>query len=241
MNAAWAIRLALENAGALASLRLVPGVEVCVADATVWARARHLDEVLDMAIRGLPVEARYLWLEEDLLLEAGRRIPSESLPLLPWINIADWVVPKLPPTTPASQTPTPVSLSLKRCSIESPSHLLLANVSDWEAYACTACELRLSRLSFAINDRGQALIRGTPLPPLPGQRWTDVEGVGVPLGFVWHPYISATSLARVWGTSPHRLVLWHPDGHAEWIQSEQFVPANRSNVRASCRDRQRAP
>lgn len=241
MKGAWAIRLALEDAGALASLRLVPGVEVSVTETAVWARCQHLDESLDATIRGLPVVTRYTWLEEDLLLEEGRRIPSGKLPSPPWVPIAHWMVPRLPLTASTAELPEPENLSLKRSTLEAPAHLLLTSLQDWNAYASTACEIRLAHLSFAINNLGQTLIRGNPLPPLPGQRWTEVEGVGIPLGYVWYPTVSSATLARVWGANPHRLVLWHPDGHAEWIQSEQFIPASRSNVRASCLPQPLAP
>lgn len=241
MKGAWAIRLALEDAGALASLRLVPGVEVSVRETEIWARCQHHDESLDATLRGLPVVTRYAWLEEDLLIEEGRRIPSGTLPPGPWTPINQWMVPRLPLAASAYQFSETQQLSLKRSTVETPANLLLTSLQDWISYASTVSEIRLAQLTFAVNDQEQTLIRGNPLPPLPGQRWTEVEGVGIPLGYEWHPTVSPTTLARVWGTSPHRLVLWHPDGRAEWIQSEQFIPASRTNVRASCPPQLLAP
>ena len=241
MKGAWAIRLALEDAGALASLRLVPGVEISIEENAVWARSRHLDESLDATLRGLPVAARYAWLEEDQLLEEGRRIPAGTIPRTPWIPVAQWLLPRLPLSALPGELPAPIQLSLQRSANEAPATLLLADLTEWKNYASAACEIRLSCLTFAINEHKQSLIRGYPLPPLPGQRWTEIEGVGIPLGYTWHPAVSATTLARVLGITPHRLVLWHPNGQAEWVHSEQFIPAHRSNVRASCRPHLTAP
>lgn len=234
MSGAWAIRLALADARALASLRLVPGVEISVSDSEVWARCQHLDESLEITIRGLPAIARYAWLEEDELLEAGRRIPSLSLPSTAWIPISEWILPTLPAAAQSGELPEPQPLKLVRSPEEQPGHLLLTDLREWVQYVSTAGEIRLAHLSFATNSAGQALIRGNPLPPLPGQRWREVEGVAIPLGYRWDPEISPATLARVWGVGNQRLALWHPQGQAEWVQLEQFIPASRANIRATC-------
>lgn len=237
MNGAWAIRLALGDASALVSLRLVPGVEVATGAESLWARGRNLDPTLKALLRGLPLEARYRWQIDDRLLEIGRRIPTSALPSGPWVPIAEWLTPRLPTPALPGALPAPTPLTLEPSSQEQSASLLLAELSDWEDYASTCAEIRLSRLSFAVNHEHRVLIHGEPLPPLEGLRWTVIEGIGIPIGHTWSPAVSAGLLAEAMGATPHALLLWFSSGQVERIQWENFLPATRANIRATAATR----
>lgn len=237
MNGAWAIRLALGDASALVSLRLIPGVEVATGAESLWARGRSLDPKLEAVLRGLPLEARYRWQLDDRLLEIGRRIPTTVLPSGPWVPIAEWLTPRLPIAALPGILPPPTPLTLESSSQERSASLLLADLSDWERYASTCAEVRLSKLSFAVNDQHRVLIHGEPLPPLVGQRWTVIEGIGIPIGHAWSPAVSVRVLAETMGAIPHALLLWFANGQVERIQWEHFLPATRANLRATATTR----
>ncbi|HNC99918.1 MAG TPA: hypothetical protein PKW90_27575, partial [Myxococcota bacterium] len=231
------IRLALGEASALVSLRLVPGVEVATGAESLWARGRNLDPILEALLRGLPLEARYRWQLDDRLLEVGRRIPTTALPSGPWVPIAEWLTPRLPTPALPGTLPAPTPLTLEPSSQERPARLLLAELADWEDYSSTCAEIRLSKLSFAVNEPHQVLIHGEPLPPLQGQRWTVVENIGIPIGYTWRPSISASLLAEAMNATPHALLVWFTTGQVERVQWEPFLPATRANIRATAASR----
>jgi hypothetical protein len=109
--------------------------------------------------------------------------------------------------------------------------LLLTNLEEFNGFAVTAAQVRLERLQFAADDQGRVLVRGEPLPPLPGRRFVLHGSVAVPAGLAWHPAVSAEVLARRFGVSVDALVVWNEDGTITRLHAEQFVPATRSAAR----------
>jgi hypothetical protein len=111
--------------------------------------------------------------------------------------------------------------------------LLLSSFEVFRHFALTAAELRLDRLAFAAESSGRVLVRGIPLPPLPGVRFTLHGSVAVPAGWTWAPSVGADVVARCLGASAGNLVLWTEDGRYTRLHSEQFIPVTRSAVRAT--------
>ena len=235
MNFPWAICLAPSDAAWLASLRLSRGVQVAEADELIWLRGRNGDEQLARALRGLPAVARYEWLGNDRLRRLGSRIPSGTLPQLHWQALGEWLRVDLPAAAIPACEPPPVPLRIVRCAEERAADLLLTDLSAWSRFASEAAEVRLRRLQFAVDSGARALVRGTPLPPLPGQRFVLHRSIAVPAGFAWYPAVGADELMVRLGVSPEALVLWHEDGTLTRLHADQFVPATRSAVRATAR------
>jgi hypothetical protein len=124
-------------------------------------------------------------------------------------------------------------LRLVRSTREQTPELLLTSVEIFSSYTRQAPRVRLERLQFAADDRGRVLVRGTPLPPVPGQRHVLHGGVAVPVGFMWEPAISVEALGRMFGVSGDALVLWEETGQYTRLHEEQFIPVTRSAGRAT--------
>jgi hypothetical protein len=75
------------------------------------------------------------------------------------------------------------------------------------------------------------LVKGTPLPPLPGQRFVLYQGVAVPAGFAWQPAVSAEVVIQRFNVSGDALVLWNADDTITRLHQEQLIPVTRSAVR----------
>jgi hypothetical protein len=111
--------------------------------------------------------------------------------------------------------------------------VLLTTLDRWEPYATEAPQVRLDRWQFAVADDGRVIVRGEPLPPLPGQRWVEREGIAVPAGWQWSPPVDAAIVRAVFRLEPGDFALWHTDGTWQRIRARDFVPASRSAARAS--------
>lgn len=233
MDFPWAICLAREDAASLAGLRLTVGIEVGEAGPEVWLRGRQSDEQLKLKLLGLPARGRYEWLPADRLRQTNRHIPSARLPDLNWQPLAAWLRVESPVSALPAIEPGPVQVRLARSADECEPELLLARLEDFAGFVARAALVRLERLRYAATADGRVLVRGMPLPPLPGRRFVLHDGVAVPAGFAWQPAVSAAVLTRCLGGPAGGLVLWNEDGTITRLHSEQFVPVTRSGVRVT--------
>lgn len=103
-------------------------------------------------------------------------------------------------------------------------------------------------------------VHGNPLPVLAGRRYWITGNVAVPLGFSWTPFVDEETLNAVMTKVSGRVVLdagtgspekqsvsagdrslpeasciwiWHEDGNVDCIHGRDFIPASRTNVRAT--------
>jgi hypothetical protein len=181
----------------------------------------------------LPARARYELLPPNQLRLIGERVPSARLPEVIWQPLNRWIQPGVTTSALPGDIPSGVPLRLVRCSREQAPELLLTSTEIFLSYTQQAPRVRLERLQFAADERSRVLVRGTPLPPLPGQRYVLHGSVAVPVGFGWEPAISVEALARVFGISGDALVLWDEAGTYSRLHEEQFIPVTRSAVRAT--------
>lgn len=233
MNSPWAICLARDDGSCLAELRLFQDIEVAGTGTQLWVRGRHSDERLGPKLAGLPALRRYAWLPPAQIRPLAGRIPAGQLPELNWQPLETWLQIQVPVGALPASLPDPVVLQLVRSAREQEPELLLASLQALGAYAASAPQVRLARLQFAADAAGRTLIRGRPLPPLPGSRFVLHGAVAVPAGFAWEPAVAAGVLERRFGATGGLLVLWHEDGTFSRLHDEQFVPLSRAGVRAS--------
>ncbi len=103
----------------------------------------------------------------------------------------------------------------------------LPTLAEW---AERAPQIRLKHLSFACGYDGDAVIRGTPIPSLPGSRFFEQNGVAAPLGQAWDPPVPPNVLSQAMNLAPGDLGLLRADGW-ERIDAANFVPLTRASVR----------
>jgi len=233
VNYSWAICLSRDDAASLASLRQTVGVEVGEAGNDLWIRGKPTNELLDVALSSLPARARYEWRASNALRRVDQRVPSGRLPDLHWQPLSIWLQVALPSAALPGNGPKPTALQLVRSTDEREPELLLTTLDDFKRFVTRAAQIRLDRLQFAAAADGRVIVRGKPLPPLPGRRFALYQGIAVPAGFEWQPAVSKEVLAHRFGISGDALMLWNEDGSVVRLHGEQFVPASRSAVRAT--------
>ncbi|MEZ6057552.1 MAG: hypothetical protein R3C01_12695 [Planctomycetaceae bacterium] len=233
MNFVWAVEIAKEHRGELGRLRLLPGVEIGETTSSYWLRGTQpIDEASGMLL-AIP-HAKLFHLNADgTLLPWGKRLSSGRLPSTPFGPLERMLQPTLPVAAYPRGQVARVPITLVRSDEERPATIVLTTLKEWLDFATTAPEVRLHVLSFATSSDGRTLVRGEPLPSLPGRRYWEHNGVAIPLGWTCSPAQAAAVLFDVVQAERDDVVLLHDDGSFETIASDHFVRASRSAVRAT--------
>jgi hypothetical protein len=236
-GSAWAARVPVAEVAAAAALRLLGGVTACVVDGDLWLRGESSTDATEHALDRLAPAGRFAVLADGALIPSGRRLPDGHLPDgATWKPLAELIRPRVTSAALPASPPARVSLELVRSSGERPATVLVTPLVALADYADGAPAVRLERLQFAA-DATRAVIRGDPLPPLPGERFTERSGIAAPCGYAWRPAIDPTSLRRLLGLSDGDLALLAPDGTWQCVPAASFVRARRSAVRLTVRGR----
>ncbi len=109
--------------------------------------------------------------------------------------------------------------------------LLETALEQLAAYAQTAPQWRLDRWSFAAAQGGRALVRGLPLPPLPGVRFVEAGGVYLPAGCAWSPAVEPAIVRQLLQLAQGDSAILHPSGSWDRIAADDWVRASRSAFR----------
>src|SRR5690606_22788649 len=110
-----------------------------------------------------------------------------------WVPLRQWFGVRLPAHAYAAENRRRVRLRLVRGGPPSEATVLLTTPDHWRSYACHAPQIRLQGLRWAASP-SEVIVQGTPLPPLPGVRLVDREGVAVPVGWIWAPPVDPVVL-----------------------------------------------
>jgi hypothetical protein len=214
-------------------LRLRPDVQVCDAPDAVWLRGGNMTEDLDLDLRKLPGGRRFRLGPDGRLTAAGARVPKGRLPDSGWQSLSAWLKPDPQPAALAGEVTQRVPLTLVRTSHEQSPGVLVTPLETWADYATTAPAVRLRPLRFAASADGRAVVWGDPLPPVPGRRYVEREGVAVPAGWAWSPAVEPAVVRDLLGLAAGDLALFDEDGTYELVAAGGFARATRSGVRAT--------
>ena len=240
MNQPWAVELHLSSASSAGALRLRPGILACVAGEVLWLRGDAAADDLQTALRAL-AGRRYTVDARGRLTLIGERTPGAVLPDVRWLPLADLLA--LAPQTAAlcGNPPPRVSVRLVRSGIERAANVLKTSLTMWADYAQIASTIRLRPLRFAADDTGSAIIHGSPLPPLLGDRYVETHGIAVPCGYEWHPRVDAAVLKSLMGLAEGDMAFLivaekTPETIVQLIPAASFVAATRSALRLTLQE-----
>ncbi len=235
---AWVARVPLDHVNAVVILRSEPGLIACEDEHHCWIRpavtTAPLKDELSRRLRLLAVAELMHVTPAGTVIPWGKRVPTGQLPAGTWTPLTEFFTPGAPVARYAAQQPEPTKLTFVMCENMVAPSLLRLPLSEWRAYVSTAPNVRLSRWEFAANRHGEVLVRGTPLPSLPGQHYWEAEGLLIPCGWHWSPAVSADIVRSVLRLEPAVFALadivtstW------ETLSPDAFVPARRQNVRGT--------
>ena len=236
MTRRWAVCLERNELDSLHALRLIDGAEICEQEGHLWVRGPTLDEALARLLRKHPHARRYWVLPDHQLLGPDKLVPHGYLPPGPWHPLRHWLTVTLPAAHFAGVLASRVQVRLVRTNVVRPSNVIVTNVRDWSVYGADAPQVRLDRWHFAAAGDGRVVVRGVPLPPLPGEHFVEERGIGIPAGWKCCPDVPTEVLRAVFQVDNQDLVLLCPDNTHERIRGSCFVRASRSAIRQTARE-----
>lgn len=220
------ITLAPADVKALALLRTRVDLVAAWHKDQIWVKG-----MADTAFRQLPALRIWKLDAANRLFTPGALTPDETLPVLQWQALTDFI----PVSLPASGLPAfPTSrhlVKLAPCTTTEESFAILTEMRTLEAYVATAPQIRLRHLRFAASAQGQVLVAGVPLPAVPGTSYTLKDRILMPAGYDFDPPAIRPLVAeKLEGASTHFL-LFHASGQYEMISDTSFVHVTRSAIR----------
>ncbi len=243
--AGWAACLPVEDAARLAVLRTEPHLVGCETATEFWISSTRASGTLSE-----DEQSRYRdWLglklfqltQQHLLIPWQQSVPVQELPAGPWRPLSEVLLPVAPLARFPAIRPRPCSLQLVRTDEIQAATLLRLPLLEWARYVRTAPQLRLSRWEFAVNGQEHVLVRGTPLPPLPGRHYRELDRLIVPCGWTWQPAVSSDIVHAVLGLAADSWALASSDDSSwEFLASDSFVPSLRQHVRRTIMERNTA-
>ena len=233
MRFPWVITLAPGDAMALSPLRLEPELQIAETKSSLWLRGPAGQDALDAKLAALPACERFELIGADQLRLVDQRVPAHKLPMVSWQSLSAWLQVALPASALPGNLQPGIRLRLIRSSAEREPEVLFTTLDELRGFCGNAPQIRLDPLQFAADDKGHVLVRGHPLPPLPGKRFVLRGGVAVAAGYEWSPAVSDDVVARALGVAAGALVLWNADETVWRLHAEQFVPLTRSAIRAT--------
>ncbi len=233
MSEPWALCMDSSKAAALGTIRNVPCVVACLQGNDVWAQGPDASDELNLQLRSLPSARRFRLLADRQLVPVGALVPRGQLPEGDWQPLAEWLGVQFPTAGFAGARPPRAALGMVRCSLPADANLLLTSLRRWTEYAIGAPQIRLDCWSFAACADERVLIRGTPLPALPGTYFTECQGVAIQAGWATDPAIDPEVLRALLKLEADDCALLFADGSWQRVAGEYFVKTTRSAVRGT--------
>ena len=191
----------------------------------MWACGTGTESEVEHILTRVPASRFFEVVHHDRLRPKGRLLPTARLPDVRWVPLREWLSIRVPPAALPGELSGSAELRLvfnhsgptdstnSTSSPNSDEELLLCGVEAFREFLLKDPVHRLRPLRFVVNDaRSEVLVRGKPLPSIPGERFVLRDGVATPVGRAWSPPVGA-SVVRAWlGLRDGAIALWRADG-----------------------------
>lgn len=231
----WVIAVAVADARLVASVVGLNSVTTCVADGVLWVQGKCQRDEDREQIEEFVSGDKFHVLRDGQLIPWLARVPRGNLPKGPWEPVHQVWKPQLPTAAIAIAHAPRAKVAIVRDEQERSCNLLLTDQAQWTAFVKTCPQVRLAKWSFAANADGRVLIRGIPLPSIPGTRYVEQAAVAVEAGWWWSPPVSPHLMRRALSIASGAIGLLSADGELEIVPGSEFVTATRTAVTATAR------
>ena len=222
-----------KNIPALASHRTKAGWTYLASDnALIYLRVPSTD---DHHFSKLPLKQRWLYQEESgTLTKIGNQLPENSLqgdwqPIVELINIG-----KVAKTQPG-EAPLPIGFRLVEVAQTAPIDLLICQWSTFTQWSTTVLEQRTESLEVAIDQDGDCLVKGEPLPGINGKGFYQVGRLYLQAGYQLPDFIWPELVETALNLSDQEAVIISAAGEWSRLLQDGWVKANRATIRINQR------
>jgi hypothetical protein len=227
----WIFVLAEKDKETLGSVRTLPALQAARNGATIWLRGIDVNTMVDIKIKQLPLVATYLLDHENRLFLQDTVTPQQLLPELNWIEISKFITVEAATSAMPGKTDERISIQLVPTQNAQQGEALITSITHLKQYAETAPLARLNAIKLAVDENGNTIITGTPLPPLPGREYWRNNGLLLPCGFDFELTITATLFAQSINAAGIYEIVFDTQGQWQKIIKENFVHGTRSAIR----------
>ena len=208
------------------------------------ASTQNQKNEVDICLQQISGAVRFDRLPDGQLIQTGHTLPSCCLPEQPdtdWVLLTDWITFDLPQASLVGLADKTTTIEIVRQPLpkstdemREPS-ILRCSIKAFAAWADGASEHRIRRLSFACNQGGDVILRGTPLPSIRGKVYIDYGEIAVEAGYSWAPAVSINTLKQILDGSDSQLLICESDEPWQAIDMDNFVAATRVGIRSTHR------
>ena len=227
----WIFVLAEKDKDALGSARTLPNLQAARNGSTIWLRSVDVNVPVDIKIKQLPLAATYLLDEENHLFLQDTITPQQLLPQLNWLEISKFITVEVATSAMPGKTDEKTSVNLIPTQNVQPGEAILTSLIHIKQYAETVPQIRLEALKFAVDNKGNTLVTGTPLPSIPGKEYWRNNSLLLPCGYDFEIPVTATLFAQTMNPIGIYEILFDTEGNWQRIAKENFVLASRSAIR----------
>jgi len=227
----YILRMKQKDQDALGIIRCIRDIQAAIDGETVWIRIPfkiYLDEI---SIKQLPVENTFMADAEGRLFQLGGFTPVDLLKELAWQPLISLINVELPVSLLPGKVEQKISINIISSKNVQPGAALLTSLTVWKNYAETASSTRLNNLRFAVSEKNEVLVVGTPLPPLPGTEFWISNDILVPCGYDFEYRLESVLIKEQYNSGNDSLLLSNIEGEIQLISKTLFVPAKRSAIR----------
>lgn len=215
----------------LGKIRTMPHLTIALEGDFFYAKGFAVSKKTIPILAALPAQVVYELDANNLLFPKGKTTPIKTLPNLTWQPIRQVLPIEMPVAALSGQPPRQDLPTLVRADNSQKGTVLKTTISLWKQYAETAAAVRLAQLKFAVSEKGEVLIWGTPLPPIPGQEFWVSNGNFLPCGFDFELSLYSILIQKQWNALQDAILLFDKTGNWEKIALKNFVKGTRSAVR----------
>ena len=112
---------------------------------------------------------------------------------------------------------------------------VIVSVDDLKQWVATASQIRLSQLTWVVRGEN-ALVVGTPIPPIQAIYLQENQRVLVPCGLTWSPEIPVADVRRLFNMSADEWLVWESEDCWSRVAEESLVPLDRASIRTYVRE-----
>lgn len=215
----------------LGTVRGIEGLKAAEDEDHIWLRGLYNNGALDKSIRQLPLLHNFFIDEDNLLFSPGSLTPERVLPLLEWLPVAEFISIKIPVAALPGQLEEPALFKIVPAVVDKKGIALLTTLEQWKVYAESAPAIRLAPLQFALSQKNEVLVVGTPLPSIPGKEYWQMNNMLLPCGYELEIPVAASFICEKLNPENDGFLIFDTDGSCEKIDFAFLVAAKRSAAR----------